>query len=271
MADEAGTGVVTPPAAVTPPVTPPTKVWDKFDSPDAAWKGLNEIRKTRGLPAVKPEGYSSIDEAGTEYRTLAGNKLAPETQPLPDTAGYAEIFAAANLDQKALGEKWVKNGKLDDADYAALKAVMPGATKAVIDQHYKAERAIAESLAKEFNSRRQQAQQRAQDIAGGETQFKTLMAFKDSLPEERKKNLAERLDSFDLFEGAMLEIKAEHERQTGASIQRPLVMGGMPAPMTGANTFEEWTALKAAARKGDAVARARLDATPPEKVMAFTK
>lgn len=258
------------------PVTPVEQplIAGKYKDEAAFFNGLNEIRGARGLPKLNTVGvgegkpYAKIDDAVAEYSKLAGGQIQPAST-FKDEDGFDAILTAAGLKPEELQNAFIKDGKLADAHYAAIKKAVPGVTKAMIDGQFK----TAHELAKVQTEQRAKATEAViadvYGLYGGKDQYES--AFKatfGTLNADHQKDLARRLDDPMLALGAARELKAIHEAAHGPK-SPAMVMGGLPAPAGPATTAEEHLALRAAARRGDAAAQARVNATPLELIESW--
>ncbi len=291
MADPAPVTPVADPAAA--PVTPsPGKFANKYDTPEALAAGTRELRKLLDLET--PEGDfvgkdSSIarDTAQLEKHYLELQKLhgkmgsakAPVT-PAADPAKpaglkiepapvAAPVKPAADMNYDAyvktvigienpneLGEKWLKAGKLDDADYAKFDA--KGHPRSVVDAHMDGLHAKAQLKQSSMATNMAEAQK----IAGGESQLKNLLEWAGNpanVPQAEQDRLNAQLKDPANYPIVAEMLSARHRIAVGAGKAQPLITGGTNTnPTGGATTREEWIKLCKSDSAADAV---RLAAT----------
>jgi hypothetical protein len=262
--------------APTPVAAPPQPdlIAGKFADDTAFQKGFGELLSSRGVPLPEKtvlygEGgtFASRDAAVAFYNHVQGNPAAKpaETPAAPqygDDADYGTILKTAGVDLQAVSEKFAKDGKLSDADYAAIKKAIPGATKKVIDDQFSTAHE-AFKLRNEAHVKFQtEVKTRFDSIMGGDTQAATVMEFVKTLPEKVVADLDRRLKDPDLWEGAALEMRSMYDRKTGADKIAPLVSGGMVTAPRPISSPEELIDVMRRRRKGDQEAEARFRATP---------
>lgn len=143
-----------------------------------------------------------------------------------DDAGVDEILTAAGLKADELGAQWASEGKLTDAQYAALKA--KGIPKGVVNQHMQ-----AAQLA--YTTTMQTAQSQAVQIAGGEQQLETLRqwAASGNMPEYLKPLNEQVRTNPALYPQLMEGIKTAYSAKHGAG---SLVTGSSARPAASAFT-----------------------------------
>lgn len=254
-----------PPAA--PPVAPPVAdrpAWlpEKFKTPEDFAKSYGELEKKLGSKAADPAAQPSGDTGLT----------APPA--FSDDDGVDKILGLAGLKIEDTTAAWVKDGKLSDDQYAKLKAADPKLTKAVVNQVIKgmvADQQVAQQTEAARAEFQQTALAKAHALAGGETQFANLIAFKNSLPADRVAAFNKQLEGGDTYEGAIALLMREHAVAVGAGKAQPLV-AGQPgssggAPYASPAEFKAAT-LEASRKHGgdpfkDAEYARRALATPP--------
>lgn len=281
------------PDPVIPPKTetPPVKLAGKYETPDALAEGFRNIHKVvfdEEIPAdakILGEGGRFKDAAAleTEYKRLEKvtgrlkpKKEAPKTEgvqiddtpPTPDeleSLKVPEILAKAELDTADIEEQFTKNGKLTDEQYAALRKVNPALSKSVVNH-------IAEGLiAKAALGREAQKQIKAEAVkfVGSESELGTLLEFGKTLAPARIKAINNMLADPATAIDALTVLKTEYAN-TAAGKSKPLINGTTVHAGTGPATGKaEYKALLEAATRGDANARARVRATPVDRIMAW--
>lgn len=263
-------------AAPTPGAAPPQPdlIAGKFKDEAAFQQGAAELFKHRGVPLPEKAvlygegGFFRDREAAVKFYSHVQGTPTPEVPQQPaapqygDDADYGTILKTAGVDLQAVSEKFARDGKLSDADYAAIKKALPGATKKVIDDQF-ATAHEAFKLKNEAHVKFQsEVKTRFDSIMGGDAQASNVMEFVKTLPEKVVADLDRRLKDPDLWEGAALEMRSMYDRKTGADKIAPLVTGGLvtaPRPIT---SPEELIDVMRRRRKGDQEAEARFRATP---------
>lgn len=91
-----------------------------------------ELEKKLGQPAAKPA--DPADPAAPAAAAKPADPAAPLKLEIPEGVDpVSHVVTQAGLDANALAAKVTKDGKLDDADYAAIEKL--GIPRALIDQH----------------------------------------------------------------------------------------------------------------------------------------
>lgn len=241
----------------------------------AAYKALETLLGQQP-PPVQP-GAASDHAAGQQQQRqmspITGTGLSATATITPLNEGDGDIGAIlqrAGLDNKTLAEQWSEHGEFTPDQYAAL--AKQGIFRSVADAFMSQQTELAAYREADTQARQADAKGRALQLAGGEDQFKNLIRFKNTLPEARRADLDRRLDDFNLFEGAIREIMAEHSASLGAAGSQPQIFGGQPAiGVGGATGFssgdELYSSQKASNRshghwRNDPLFMARLQATP---------
>lgn len=282
-----GTGAVADASAAPPS----TKFADKFDTPEALEKGTRELRKFLELETpdgaiVGKDSNIARDTAQLEqhYKELEkhkgklGNAKAPVGEPGKPADGkpgleikpVVEAKPASDVDYdtyvkteigienpQSLGEAWLKDGKLSDADYAKFAA--KGHPKSVVDTHMRG----LHALAQQSHGAVVASMAEATKIAGGETQLQNLLAWAGNpanIPVAERERLNAQLKADPANYPIIAEMLAtRHRMAVGAGKAQPLITGGTSTnPTGGATTREEWIALCKSDKADDAV---RLAAT----------
>lgn len=291
MSETAPTQAATPPAETqqqAPPAAPSTEtpkpqpLAGKFTDRGALDKGVTELAGKLGKQIPNLEAMDN-DLAVELYRSLerlqgrSGQQppaapAAPSATPpaakapeqglaIPEKPAAADdddivkILGRAGLDGQTLAQQFAADGKLTDAQYAALKGV--GFPKAAVDAYMRSEQVAAQVAAQQV----QQAKAAAVQLAGGEQQLQTLLSFAAGhYDPEVKADLNRRLGNPKFMTGAITEIMAEHARASGAGASAPLVRGATPAAPGGGyiESSTEYQKVLNAAAGGDRQAQARL-------------
>lgn len=278
MADQEVAASTTP--AAEAPKTPDL-IAGKFKDDAAFQQGFGELLKSRGVPLPEKavlygEGgtFSSRDAAVAFYNHVQGTQAAkpseaPTAPQYGDDADYGTILKTAGVDLQTVSEKFAKDGKLSDADYAAIKKAIPGATRKVIDDHFSVAHE-AFKLKNEAHVKFQtEVKTRFDSIMGGDDQAKNVMAFVQTLPEKVVADLDRRLKDPDLWEGAALEMRTMYDRKTGADKIAPLVTGGMVTAPRQISSAEDLINIQRRRRQGDQEAEAIFRATPEHVLARF--
>lgn len=282
--------VVAPPpgtvVAQTAPQIPVTEtlLYDKWKTPEEADKGIAEGLKHRGIE-VDPtklygEGgmFTNRDAAAKVYKNVMGSKPVGEVS---EVGTIDELVKASGLDPMALGAKWAEKNSLEDGDYAKLGNISftdPATGKAV--KLNKA--AINEFIGGRYETAKIQAERTQEIVAqvdaenvriagGSREQLAQLLQDAKAYPAQLKEDINRRLKDPMTQNGAIRELKAWRDEKTGLKSAGTPVTGTMPQPAAPVKNLNEWTALKAAAAKGDVNAQARMDATPLPQIISFTR
>jgi hypothetical protein len=258
----------------------PELIAGKYKDEAAFQQGFGELLKSRGVPLPEKavlygDGgtFASRDAAIAFYNHVAGAPAKPPEAPAApqygDDADYGTILKTAGVDLQAVSEKFAKDGKLSDADYAAIKKAIPGATKKVIDDQF-ATAHEAFKLRNEAHAKFQsEVKTRFDSIMGGDDQAKNVMEFVKTLPEKVVADLDRRLKDPDLWEGAALEIRSMYDRKTGADKIAPLLAGGNVTAPRQISSAEDLINIQRRRRQGDQEAEAIFRATPEHVLLRF--
>lgn len=266
-----------------PPPPPPPAFAGKYADAAAFENGFRELNKTTGMfdiaadaPLVGEDGvFASHKAMETGYKAMAsamgrglratgkseaasGNSLQiGGSNELSDDADLAAVLKRAGLDPAAVDAVHARDGRLTDDMYTALKKA--GLPRKLVDSHLDTTR-TAQTLVQE------KIRGRAHELAGGEQQLNTLLAFaKSSLPPDRIADLNRRLASAALFEGAIREIAAEHQHAVGAGKATALVGGQAPVSGTMPTNFDDFKKLRDRANRGDQSAITAINAIPMDQ------
>lgn len=262
-----------PPANPAAPATSPVTPAPSANPPAPTTTATPAATAAAGdRPAWLPEKFKTPEDFAKSYAELEkklGGKPAAPAQPSGDTGltappafsdddGVDKILGLAGLKIEDTTAAWTKDGKLTDEQYARLKAVDPKLTKAVVNQTIRgmiADQMTAQQNAAAAEEFKQTARQRAFELAGGETQFANLIAFKNTLPPERVAHFNKQLEGGDTYEGAITLLMREHAVAVGAGKAQPLVQGvpgtgGGGAPFASHEEYKTAT-LAAAAKHGN--------------------
>lgn len=130
-------------AALLPPKTDDRPEWfnEKFKTVEDQAKAYNELEKKLG---AKPKADDEVDPAVAAAAAADAEADAAAAALIPDSEDVKAAKAlttAAGLDFDALSASYAKNGKLDDAEYAALAKA--GHPKALVDSFIKGQQALA--------------------------------------------------------------------------------------------------------------------------------
>jgi hypothetical protein len=279
-----------PTPAPDPPAPP--KLAGRYDTQEQLEQGIRELAKEIDYPVPATEGdeagvligpsgmFHNVKHAEQGYKALRRllSKKGGAPEPLPDPAatpsadpatpeqpgdmqipepatdiGVEEVVTKAGLVSADLVTTWQAEGKLADAQYAALSGV--GYPKQVVDTYMTAASAQAATL----QTQRDTAQADAQSMVGGQQQFTNLMKWASSLPETDRQDINVRLNDPVRYRGAVTQLMAMHTQAVGAVGSVPLADGATPAggghePIT---TRSEYNKMMSAVRRGDEAAKTR--------------
>jgi len=269
VADNSQPGVTR--LSVDIPTKPPELIVGKFKDQAAFEAGIRDLYQSRKIPL--PEGreligekgrWNSVAEAEAEYKVIAGNRLEPEAgNPLTEDVDLVGLLTKSKVDPSEFSAAWLKNKKIDDKHFEAIKKNAPWMTRKLAEELTTSIYESQQLKAIELERQQKQAKARAFEIAGGQEQWNTLRDhFLPSLPEPIKADLLRRLESIDLYEGAVEELNRMYTKSYGGAIA-PMVMGSSmptaPGPIT---TTAELIENNKARKRGDKAAIARFNATP---------
>lgn len=284
-ADAAPVVAPAPGSVVTPPVTAPAALlYDKWKTPEEADKGIAEGLKFRGIDVDPTKMYgadgmfTNRDAAAKVYKSVMGSKPVGEVS---EVGTIDDLVKASGLDPMALGTKWAQKQALEDGDYQKLANISftdPATGKAVklnkaaIDEFIGGRYETAKINAERAQEIHAQVAAENLRIAGGsKEQLDQLLLDAKEYPAHLKDDVNRRLQNPLTQNGAIRELKAWRDERTGLRSSGTPVTGSMPQPVAPARNLSEWTALKAAAAKGDASAKARMEATSQSQILGFTR
>lgn len=162
-------------------ITPPAEA-DKQEHIDAMVAKAEAQGTPPATPAATPEGtperpewlpekFATVEDMAAAYAEMEKKLGAPKDtdgEPTPAEAEAAEAAAkaveSAGLDMDALGEKIVKNGDLDAADYEAL--AKQGISKDMVQNYVSGQQAVADKMVAEMH-----------ETVGGEEAFTGLLEW----------------------------------------------------------------------------------------------
>lgn len=254
-ATPAVTPAPTPAAPAVPPAPPPAPEWHKYvpekfraATPEETLAKLgpsySELEKFKGT--AKPAEQPKTDAAKSAEGVKIPDAPALTTPEIPDDAGVDTILKAAGLDIKDTTAAYIKDGKLTDDQYAALRKSNSLLTKTVVNEFLSAQRANA-ALAQVQSA---QFQSQAAALAGGEQKLQLLLQSAAGMDKDKKAELNARLAKNDL--GAIKELMVDFGMSNGTAGSRPLVSasGAAPGSASGfATATEMHTAMQEAKKK----------------------
>lgn len=271
-------------------VTTDAKIAGKFDTPEAFDKGFRELSGKLGWGSL-PESVKLVGEGGIHkdqdaaiaaYKSMEsdlGRRTPPKADPVKPTftpepalqlsRGPEEgddpktIITKSGLKPDELMKKWQENGKLDDADYAALHKAKPGFTRRDIDTFAKG--MVAEAQLQ------QQIQQSirvdAIKIVGSEDKLNNLiLSAKSFVPDDEWDDIDERLKNPKSYKGALRDMLAFHAEQVGAGKVKPLVDGQNSSGGGVPQTSDEFRKLMHGVHRGDVASLQTLGKMTPEQI-----
>jgi hypothetical protein len=296
VVDPPGKPAVDPPVAATEPVLLAGKYSDELQLA----KGIREIQGALGMPPLSEKVaiigdaglYPDVKAAETAYvgfekllrkPTESPKPVATDTRPVSDkiapvepSAGPAAdadpevLFRAAGLDPVQVTDQWIKEGRLTENQYLSLaKAAHVDLKQPDALAHFKTlanmQMRVTQQLAV-VNAEQELA--RAVQVAGGETQHKTLRDWAaTSMPPEDLKELNATVRSGKLsYSNYVRLIAAEHAKGLGAGGVRPLVNGAPSQAAGSVTTLKEFKDLVKRAGTGDESAIERLRMTDTSKL-----
>lgn len=163
--------------------------------------------------------------------------------------------------QEALATKFAKDGKLDDADYAAFKKA--GVPKAVVNRMMELEMTAAAAVHKTIATYARDAEAEA----GGADELASLRRWAvENLPKERIERFNKIIKADPSSYPAVVRVMNEEFKKSNAGTsnkagQRPQNAGsGKP------KTRAEWNAVVAKANRGDAAATAIIDTMSMDEI-----
>lgn len=282
----------TPPSA--PPVTTnePAKFAGKYETDEAAFKGVNEIRRSIGLKefaADKPlygenghfpskgfaesqyKEYEQVYHAGRAKPAAAPDSLSlkPDAAPDDDNEAPEAVLARANIKPEDAAAALAK-GSLTDEQIAAIRKAKPAYAKLgketiniLAQGHYAKVQAEA--------ARRGEFFAQADAIVGGRAQH-------EALREWAKTNIAAELADWNetveakpsLYPAMMRDLQARHAAAIGAGKAAPLISGSSNAvPSSLPTNRAEFLALMKRVNSGDQAALQTLARMPDAAIAGF--
>lgn len=184
----------------------PTLLAGKYADEAALSQGITELRKAaklesfeEGKPVIGEKGvYPNASVAERAYLDLQsmhsrltrkpaaepsqpGTLSEPAAPPDPSTDTVEAVLGKAGIDGAAIGAEYVKEGKLSDANYAALQKL--GYTPAMVNNYLAGQVAIQQSQM----AARAEIDDAMIEQVGGKEQFDNLATFYKSLPVEKQR------------------------------------------------------------------------------------
>lgn len=226
-------------------------------------------------PADPPADPPKNDDGSLSIKPDDG-KQTQDDNALPDDAGVDQVLERAGLKNDDIVKQWSESGKLTDEQYAALKKVNPGYTRAVVDAFIQGQQAAIAAQ----QQAQQQIKQQAVTMAGGEQQLGNLFQWAArNVPKEQLGDpdnpapgtINHRLADPHLYQGAIRELLATHSEAVGAGKAQALVHGGTAPDHPGGSGFTTAQEMRNAMEesrkkygdwKKDAALLARIKATP---------
>ncbi len=251
-------GTVVPPPPAAPPAPTPTSAPPAPPIPPWA-SGVPQ----KHVRATLEETLAEVAKANVALESLVGDAAArkaaaeapkppastppanpldittPKAAPaLDDDAGMEEYLAAAGLKIEDTTAAWQEKQELTPEQYAALKKTH-GLSRKMVDDFIRNQVGVQTYA-------QQQATQTCVQLAGGQTQFETLIAFGKSMPDgPAKADLQRRLANTATVEGAFKQLMFEHAQAVGAAGSVPLV-SGQPASGATGSPFNNQAEIRAA-------------------------
>jgi hypothetical protein len=241
------------PAAGAPPDGEPKLFAGKFKTAEELERGYTELQ--RQFHSTRPQPKNDLT-------------IAPPT--IDDSADIPTLIERAGLKLDDLETVWAESGKLAPEQYAAIRKARPGLSNTDIDF-------IAEGLHAKAALRDQQVAgfvAEATQLVGGETQLTTLRQWAaENIDPGRLARFNKMVKADPSFYPDMVRlIAAEHSAKVGAGKAKPLIGGtSLPVAGMGARSAEEYSQLLQAMQTGDVNARARIAATSPQSIAAWSK
>jgi len=171
--------------------------------------------------------------------TPKGLEIPKPSDEVPSSV--SDLLRAIGKDEATILQEWAEGrGRLKDETYIALAA--KGFGRGLVDEVIRAKAAEY----RDAQARQELIAQRAAELAGGQEQLQTLLAWAgQNLPDYRIQDLNERLARESSYEGAIVEIMTEYNKAVGAGKASPLISGGTTPPASGAGcrTPEEYLEL----------------------------
>lgn len=287
----------TTPPTPTPPAPPaPELIVGKFKDQAAFETGIREIAKKLEYPMLDDQpiigqgamfkdiehakmGYTAFEKMmarrtpATTPEPKQGETPPPTSKPVNDPLTIAPVnvdetvdavLTKAGLAATDLATSWATDGKLTDAQYAAL--AKQGYPKAMVDGYMAGQAAAAGQAA----SQKQQIVNDAATIVGGQEALTNLFGWaamnipKDEIGDPAKPapgTLNHRLNDPKLYKGAIAELQQRHSAAIKSGGAKPLINGGGGAGSGAGGLITDPAELKKvtqAVERGDEQAKARL-------------
>jgi hypothetical protein len=272
-----------------PPAAEGTPIYaGKFKSPQELERATREIRKKLEMPDL-PDGplfgpgtpHKDVTGLATEYQgfeKLLGKTSArpaapavpalqpgelpaipeppktppPATPAVDDDADVDTVIAKAGLTKADLGRQWAAEGKLTEAQYAALKA--QNYPRKVVDTFLASDFAIKKAAAAD-------AVAQINTLAGGEQQRQVVLEWAGAhYPPDDP--IRQDIKNPGRAVAAMKQILYDYQRRTESANSRPTVSGD-PAPSAAGAPY---TSLK---EYSDVLARMNRGQATPEEQRRF--
>jgi len=220
---------VQPVVAAAPLAAPaePQLILGKFKTQtdlETAYKNLEQAFHARTKPA---------DPATADLKIPPPEPVTAAVVP-PSEGIINNLLARAKLDGATIEQSFLANGKLTDAEYGALAAA--GADPASVNGYLRG-RAAEYAVVKQTQD---QVRTRASEIAGGPIQLDNLLKWtgtpQSGFSPAQIADIQGRLNSPELFEGAMQQIKMTYAAKNGSLAESPMftaaaaVASGSTAP-----------------------------------------
>ena len=169
--------------------------------------------------------YQSVDDLEKGYQELQ-TKFS-EARPSTSDMAIDDILDAAGLKGEEVATNWREDGHLTDGQYEAFGRL--GFSKALIDQYFSGQVAIAQNG--EYAVERME--RKAQEMAGGPEEWQSLMRWAgNNLPENQIDGLNERLQKPTEYEGAIKELLWDYKVATGRLGGSRELLSGEAVPNT---------------------------------------
>ncbi len=190
---------VAPAPAAIPAPSRPEGLPEKFDSVVALANSYGELERKQ----------SERDGKKIQDPTAVG-ALAPD-------ATTAVLAESIGIDLTQTQKDFAADNKLRDDDYA--KWAKAGYGKAFIDEQYGMRHELQ-------NFRQTTIEAKLEGIAGGKSQYETLIHWASGLPEGDRSRLNGMLENSNTAEGAVRELLQRHTEAVGGGNATTLIEGG---------------------------------------------
>lgn len=238
------------------PVIGEGAVFKDIDHAKLGYAAFEKLMAKRAQAATetKPDGPTDTPpKAGDDSLTIV---------PVNMDETVESVLTKAGLSVDDVTKTWLSDSKLTDAQYAAL--AKNGYPKSMVDQYMHGQAALASQAI----AQKQQMVNEAATLVGGQEALANLFGWaamnipKDEIGDDKKPSpgtLNHRLNDPKLYKGAIAELQQRHAAAIKAGGAKPLINGvGGTLPTGGKIPGNEYFKVLAAARNGDANARARL-------------